>query len=105
MSGMRLSAPLLPLLLVIIAPAGVRADAPTDAPPPQVEFNRAMRPIFSDTCLTCHAFDANKRKKNLRLDLAEGAYKALKDGSHPIVPGRPDQSTAYQRIITDDPDD
>ena len=73
--------------------------------PDKIEFNRDIRPIFSDTCFKCHGFDANKRKKDLRMDTQEGAYKVLKSGSAPIVPGDLKKSEAYQRIITDDDDE
>ncbi len=75
--------------------------------PDVVTFNAHIRPIFSDTCFSCHGFDANTREANLRLDTPEGAYAALADNPNMkgIVPGDPDQSAAWQRIITDDPDD
>lgn len=75
--------------------------------PDKITFNAHIRPIFSDTCFSCHGFDANTREADLRLDTPEGAYAALTDNPEMkgIVPGDPDKSAAWQRIITDDPDD
>ncbi|MEZ0277420.1 MAG: DUF1549 domain-containing protein, partial [Roseimicrobium sp.] len=71
----------------------------------KVSFNRDVRPILSDNCFACHGFDAKKRKADLRLDTAEGAYHADKDGVQPVKPGNPDASSVWQRIITTDADD
>ena len=73
-----------------------RADAPL---PAKIDYNRDVRPIFSDTCFACHGPDKNTRKSNLRLDTKEGAFAALKGGKgHVIVPGKPDESEVYLRI-------
>lgn len=72
--------------------------------PDVVDYNYHIRPIFSDRCFKCHGPDANKRKANLRLDTPEGAYAAFKDNPsmHAIVPGNPEASDAFQRLITKD---
>ena len=41
----------------------------------RVQFNRDIRPIFSDTCYACHGPDENKIKGKLRLDSLEAARK------------------------------
>jgi hypothetical protein len=69
-----------------------------------IRFNRDIRPIFSDNCLSCHGPDKARRKASLRLDTREGLFSAI-EGRFPIVPGKPDQSEVYQRITTHDPDD
>ncbi|WP_409013331.1 DUF1553 domain-containing protein [Dyadobacter sp. CY343] len=70
----------------------------------EVSYNFDIRPILSDKCLACHGPDANKREAGLRLDIAEDAYKALKEnpGMHGIVPGKPALSEVYLRITTSD---
>ncbi len=75
-----------------------------DELPERVSYNFDVRPILSDKCMTCHGPDANKREAGLRLDVAEDAYKALAENPafHAIVPGKPELSEAYLRIISSD---
>lgn len=72
--------------------------------PDVIDYNYHIRPILSDRCFKCHGPDANKRKAGLRLDTREGAYAAFKDSPsmHAIVPGHPESSDAFQRLITKD---
>ena len=68
--------------------------------PEKVSYNFDIRPILSDKCYACHGPDANKREAGLRLDMAESAYKALKEhpSAHALVPGKPELSEAFLRI-------
>ena len=72
--------------------------------PRQVEFNRDIRPILSDTCFQCHGPDQAKRKAGLRLDL-ETSAKAAVDGHFAIVPGQPARSELIRRVTTGDAKD
>lgn len=74
--------------------------------PGQIQFNRDVRPILSDTCFKCHGFDKNKRKADLRLDVRDEAIRSRDTGEKraPVVPGNPEQSNVWRRIIADDPD-
>jgi len=87
----------LPLLIALSASL-LRAD---EAP---LSFNNDIRPILSDKCFACHGFDAKAREADLRLDTAEAAYSKNKTGT-PIVPGKPDESLVWQRIISKKPDE
>jgi hypothetical protein len=84
-----------------MACAGVCFSA--QAPADKIQFNRDIRPIFSDTCFKCHGFDSQARKANLRIDLPEDAVRQHKKGT-PIVPGHPEQSEAVARVLSNDPD-
>ena len=81
--------------------------APTAAAAPiktrKIDFNRDIRPIFSDNCYFCHGPDKNRRKADLRLDTKEGLFTA-KDDAFPVVAGKPDDSVLYMRITSDDAD-
>ena len=70
----------------------------------QISFNFQVRPILSDKCFNCHGPDANKRQAGLRLDIAEEAYKALKEHprAHAIVPGKPEESELFLRVSSTD---
>ncbi len=70
----------------------------------EIEFNRDIRPILSDTCWQCHGPDAQTREAGLRLD-DEQAAKADAGGYAAIVAGDPDNSEAMRRILSDDPDE
>jgi mono/diheme cytochrome c family protein len=71
----------------------------------KIEFNRDIRPIFSDHCYACHGPDSEKRKAGLRLDLKEGALAQLKSDDYAIVPGHPEQSTLVERTSASNEDD
>ena len=67
-----------------------------------IEFNRDVRPILSQNCFACHGFDEKNRKGDLRLDVAEEAYKA-REGVAPIKPGSTRESEVWVRIVSTDP--
>jgi hypothetical protein len=75
------------------------ADKPTAA---KVDFNRDIRPIFSNHCYACHGPDGNKRKAGLRLDRKEDAFQELDSGEFALVPGDPAESELYRRITEPD---
>jgi len=65
--------------------------------PPEIEFNRDIRPILSEKCFQCHGPDSAARQAGLRLDLPEGALEV-------IQPGQVDVSELIDRITTTDLD-
>jgi mono/diheme cytochrome c family protein len=66
-----------------------------------VEFNRDIRPIFSDKCFACHGPDPANRKTKMRLDQERGAKIPLTGGRVSIVPGDAAGSEIYRRISSD----
>src|SRR6478609_7333294 len=64
-----------------------------------VEFNRDIRPIFSDKCYTCHGPDESKRKSKLRLDIETGAKSDL-GGHFALVPGDVVRSELIRRVTS-----
>lgn len=73
------------------------------AVPEKITFNRHVRPILAENCFFCHGPDEKKQKADLRLDSLEGASRDL-GGYAAIVPGDPEKSEAWRRILSDDPD-
>jgi mono/diheme cytochrome c family protein len=79
--------PMRPLLFLFLTVTGVLPAA--EAP----DFTREIRPLLSENCFHCHGPDANHRKGDLRLDTREDALQS-------IVPGRPEESELYRRLVT-----
>jgi mono/diheme cytochrome c family protein len=79
------------------------ASAHAAPPAKKVDFNRDIRPILSDICFECHGPDGNQRKGDLRLDLKDGVFRSA-DGVTNVVPGKPDESELYLRVVSDDPE-
>src|SRR5437667_10965225 len=92
LNGCRRVLPFLALAMTFFA---VRAG--TNSP---IQFNRDIRPIFSENCYACHGPDKNQRKAKLRLDVRDVAVE--RDA---IVPGNPDQSKLVVHVFSADPDE
>src|SRR5213083_2186017 len=71
----------------------------------KIDFNRDIRPIFSEHCYACHGPDEQKRKAGLRFDLPEAPFKELKSGNYAVVPGDLAKSALVQRVSSDDMDE
>jgi hypothetical protein len=70
----------------------------------EVSFNRDIRPILSSKCFFCHGPSEKSRKANLRLDLEEEALNK-RDGIAAFVANSLDESEAWHRVISDDPEE
>lgn len=68
-----------------------------------VEFNRDVRPIFSDKCYVCHGPDAAAKHVPFRLDSEPAAKADLGGGRHAIIEGNPDASPLVQRTSESKP--
>ena len=86
----RISRILLFALPCLFANAYARAERP-------LEYNRDVRPILIDACISCHGPDSASRKADLRLDRREDAIDMAA-----IAPGDPDSSEMIRRILSED---
>jgi mono/diheme cytochrome c family protein len=84
------------LLLLAVASFATAAGA-------RIEFNRDIRPIFSDKCYTCHGPDAAAKHVPFRLDSEAAAKADLAGGKHAIVAGDPDSSEIIRRVTAAKP--
>ncbi len=66
----------------------------------ELTFTRDIRPMLSDKCFNCHGNDEETREAGLRLDVREEAIEM-----EAIVPGSPDESLAYLRMLSNDDDE
>ncbi|MGV3659495.1 MAG: PSD1 and planctomycete cytochrome C domain-containing protein [Prosthecobacter sp.] len=80
------------LCLALVAQAAFGAEA-------AIEFGHDIRPILAAKCYACHGPDGDKRKADLRLDVRADAVKTA------IVPGKPEASEFWKRLVTHDPED
>lgn len=68
-----------------------------------VDFNRQIRPLLSDRCISCHGPDEAHREANLRLDSIESLTRD-RDGRQVVRPGDAAASELIRRIESQDPD-
>ncbi|NND97086.1 MAG: DUF1549 domain-containing protein, partial [Pirellulaceae bacterium] len=94
----------LPRPLAIVAIASISAISFVFASPgnparaDELNFNRDVRPILSETCFHCHGPDGATREADLRLDQKESALSV-------ITPGDVAASELVRRIQSADPDE
>src|SRR5260221_3622130 len=89
------------IVAALLALSDVCVNAgPTDSRAKPVDFDREIRPIFSDRCFACHGPDQKPRMANLRLDIKEGGAYSTRGSYQLVVPGDATKSRLYQRIAT-----
>src|SRR5579862_9141882 len=93
------------LAFLLAGPFAAPAPAKSVTNLAKVDFNRDIRPIFSEHCYACHGPDEGRRKAGLRLDVAADAFKELKSGHRALVAGDPAAGTLVARITSADPEE
>ncbi len=68
-----------------------------------VDFYQQIRPILEAKCFSCH--QGQKVKGKLRLDSLAGMLKGGSSAEPALVPGQPDKSPLYTRVISTDEED
>ena len=68
------------------------------------DFGRKIRPLLAEKCFSCHGLDEESRETEFRLDTKEGMYGEVDSGGNAIVPGDPESSVVFQRLISEDAD-
>ncbi len=91
--------------LFLPAFALIAALTATTSAQDKLSFNRDIRPILSENCLSCHGPDKNQRKANLRLDQHDSAVGKSESGATAIVPGKLADSELIRRILATNPDE
>jgi hypothetical protein len=102
---------IIPFATLLFASCEQKVDLPDDVAQEMsrlvqpVDYTYDVKPILSDRCFACHGPDANHQKANLRLDVAEVAYKKeTESGLKAIKPGKPGSSELVHRILSADPE-
>lgn len=67
----------------------------------KIDFNQQIAPLLSENCYACHGRDAEHREAELRLDVSAEAI-AVRENGAAIVPGKPEESLIWQRIVSED---
>jgi mono/diheme cytochrome c family protein len=89
--------PFLGVLIALSLAATPAVHADEAAAETKVEYNRDVRPILFDACISCHGPDSAARKAELRLDQRDAAIEMAA-----IEPGDPDSSEMIRRILSED---
>lgn len=96
--GIAFSGAILALCGTLLAGGARAAERP-------IVFNRDVRPILSENCFACHGPDPGTRKAGLRLDTREGMFQPTPKRDAAVIPGKPEASSLWKRVITQDVDE
>ena len=96
------SAPVVGLLAWLLTTASPVPQARAEGDPNAVNFEKDVLPFLAKNCASCH--DARKKKADYRLDVRKLAFAGGESKHAAIVPGKPDESELYKRLVSDDED-
>ena len=90
--------------IIFAVPACFNTESSGNILPDRISYNFHIRPIFSDKCFKCHGPDGAQRQAGFRLDIADSAFRPLKEtsGAFALVPGKPELSEVYKRVSSTD---
>ena len=83
------------LLLSLIPAAHARADAADPA------FLPDVAPVLISRCGSCHG--GTKARGDYKLNTFENLIQSGASGTVVVVPGKPDESELYRRLVSKDP--
>ncbi|MBP7140353.1 MAG: PSD1 domain-containing protein [Opitutaceae bacterium] len=89
------------LLIAGLFLGGCSAEKTQIAAQGKVDFNRQIRPIFTQNCTGCHG--GVKSASGVSFVYREGALRTGDSKKRTIVPGHPEQSEIIARITSTDP--
>ncbi len=92
----------LPLALLTLISLG---SSPSWAKDPSDQLAQQVRSVLSNRCFACHGPDEEGRQGGLRLDELSSMLSAAESGMPPVVPGEPESSELWRRIVSDDDDE
>ena len=94
MPHLKFATVVLPCLVAVgLSLASTAADVNATGLLKSIGFNKDIRPILADNCITCHGPDSAARQAGLRLDRRDGLV-----AKRILVPGNPAASVLMQRI-------
>ncbi len=85
-------------MLLLVAGALDAHGESTSASSSEVDFIHDVQPILANHCLLCHGPD--QQEGGIRFDIRDQAVREGDSGSHPIVPGKPDESELLRRVTS-----
>ena len=85
-----------PLIAALVIASAMSASA--------VDFNKEIKPIFTQKCYACHAVSKGKVKGDLALDTPEKLAEVIKPNGQ-IIPGEPAKSSLLISCKLPDDDD